>query len=83
MTRTGRGIAGTNEFEGAAGRMNSVVKLKASDVDSIPFQDASIDIWEKKYRLVSKDGRAVDQTMDDTYQRVARALADVEEESVR
>jgi ribonucleoside-diphosphate reductase alpha chain len=83
MTRTGRGIAGTNEFEGAAGRMNSVVKFKASDVDSIPFQDASIDIWEKKYRLVSKDGRAVDQTMDDTYQRVARALADVEEESVR
>jgi ribonucleoside-diphosphate reductase alpha chain len=83
MARIERGIAGINEFEGAVGHMNSVVKFKAGDVDSIPFQDASIDIWEKKYRLVSKDGRAVDQTMDDTYQRVARALADVEEESVR
>jgi ribonucleoside-diphosphate reductase alpha chain len=63
--------------------MNSVVKFKAGDVDGIPFQDASIDIWEKKYRLVSKDGQPVDQSMDDTYRRVARALADVEDESSR
>lgn len=63
--------------------MNSVVKFKAGDVDAIPFQDASIDIWEKKYRLVSKDGTPIDKTMDDTYRRVARALADVEHESVR
>ncbi len=75
--------AGVNEFEGAASRMNSVVKFKAGDVDAIPFQDASIDIWEKKYRLVSKDGTPIDKTMDDTYRRVARALADVEHESVR
>ena len=58
--------------------MNSVVKLVSKDVDSIPFQEASIDIWDKKYRLVSKTGEAVDRSMDDTYQRVARALADVE-----
>ncbi|MBM4216999.1 MAG: ribonucleoside-diphosphate reductase, adenosylcobalamin-dependent, partial [Gammaproteobacteria bacterium] len=58
--------------------MNSVVKLETKDVDSIPFQEASIDIWEKKYRLVSKSGEPVDRSMDDTYQRVARALADVE-----
>ena len=58
--------------------MNSVVKLEVKDVDSIPFQEASTDIWDKKYRLVSKSGEPVDKTMDDTYRRVARALADVE-----
>ncbi len=58
--------------------MNSVVKLETKDVDSIPFQEASIDIWDKKYRLVSKSGEPVDKSMDDTYQRVARARADVE-----
>ncbi|MFM2110912.1 MAG: adenosylcobalamin-dependent ribonucleoside-diphosphate reductase [Gammaproteobacteria bacterium] len=58
--------------------MNSVVKLEAKDVDGIPFQEASIDIWDKKYRLVAKSGEPIDKTMDDTYQRVARALADVE-----
>ena len=63
--------------------MNSVVKLVAKDVDSIPFQEASLDIWDKKYRLVSKSGQPIDQTMDETYQRVARALADVEAEPVR
>jgi ribonucleoside-diphosphate reductase alpha chain len=58
--------------------MNSVVKLEANDIDGIPFQEASMDIWDKKYRLVSKSGEPVDKTMDDTYARVARALADVE-----
>jgi len=45
----------------------------------VPFQPASLDIWDKKYRLKSKDGDNVDQTIEDTYERVARALADVEE----
>ena len=63
--------------------MNSVIKLATSDIDSIPFQEASLDIWEKKYRLVAKSGEAVDKTMDDTYVRVARALADVEPEAQR
>ncbi|HMN44622.1 MAG TPA: adenosylcobalamin-dependent ribonucleoside-diphosphate reductase [Povalibacter sp.] len=53
------------------------------DVNSIPFQEASLDIWEKKYRLTAKDGTPIDRTMDETYQRVARALADVEREEVR
>jgi ribonucleoside-diphosphate reductase alpha chain len=63
--------------------MNSVMKLVARDVDSIPFQEASLDIWDKKYRLSSKDGQALDGSMDDTYKRVARALADVEREDLR
>jgi len=45
----------------------------------ITFQDASLDIWDVKYRLKDKDGQAVDHNIDETYQRVARALSDVEE----
>ena len=63
--------------------MNSVVKIEHKDVAAIPFQEASLDIWDKKYRLSAKDGSPVDKTMDDTYKRVARALADVENEAVR
>ena len=51
--------------------------LKRGSVD-IALQPASWDIWDKKYRLKAKSGDAVDATIDDTYQRVAKALADVE-----
>lgn len=51
---------------------------EAHVVEEIPFQPASQDIWDKKYRLKAKDGTAVDQSMDDTYRRVAKALAEVE-----
>ncbi len=63
--------------------MNTVVKIESKDIDVIPFQEASLDIWDKKYRLTAKDGTPIDRTMDDTYKRVARALADVEREEVR
>jgi ribonucleoside-diphosphate reductase alpha chain len=67
--------------------MNSVVKPVVNpdprDANAIPFQEASLDIWDKKYRLVSKSGVPIDKTMDETYQRVARALADVEHPPVR
>jgi ribonucleoside-diphosphate reductase alpha chain len=58
--------------------ITTAIKLEPMDVNTIPFQEASLDIWDKKYRLTAKDGSAVDQSMDDTYRRVARALADVE-----
>ncbi len=44
----------------------------------IALQPASYDIWDKKYRLKTKQGKAVDTDIDHTYQRVARALADAE-----
>ncbi|WP_455209748.1 adenosylcobalamin-dependent ribonucleoside-diphosphate reductase [Kaarinaea lacus] len=47
-------------------------------VEDIPFQAASVDIWDKKYRLKRKDGVVIDETIDDTYRRVAKALAEVE-----
>jgi ribonucleoside-diphosphate reductase alpha chain len=45
---------------------------------AIPLQPASYDIWDKKYRLKAKSGKPVDGSVDETYQRVARALSDVE-----
>ncbi|AGM42668.1 adenosylcobalamin-dependent ribonucleoside-diphosphate reductase [Aeromonas hydrophila] len=41
----------------------------------IPLQDTSFEIWDSKYRLKSKDGVPIDGTIDETYQRVALALA--------
>ena len=59
----------------------SSVQVEAIGTDSkeIPFQAASLDIWDKKYRLKTKSGDIVDETIDDTYKRVARALSEVEE----
>ncbi|MEZ5542048.1 MAG: adenosylcobalamin-dependent ribonucleoside-diphosphate reductase [Pseudomonadota bacterium] len=60
--------------------MTTMAHLEAvpTGVTEIPLQPASQDIWEKKYCLKTKDGMPVDETIDATYQRVARALADVE-----
>ena len=44
----------------------------------IPLQPASQDIWDKKYRLKTKQGEPVDADMDATYRRVAVALSEVE-----
>ncbi len=63
--------------------MKSAVHLQAHSVAEITFQPASMDIWSTKYRLCAKDGTVIDSQIDDTYKRVARALADVEVESLR
>jgi len=58
----------------------STVRLEqlARGAVEIPLQPASWDIWDKKYRLKTKHGEPVDVTVDHTWQRVAKALADVE-----
>jgi ribonucleoside-diphosphate reductase alpha chain len=58
----------------------STVRLEAvkNDALRIALQPASQDIWDKKYRLTTKNGEPVDREIDDTYKRVARALADAE-----
>lgn len=59
--------------------MTSIALARSSSVDAeLPLQAASLDIWDGKYRLKSKDGRPLDADVDATRQRVARALADVE-----
>ena len=52
-----------------------------TDASSVELQPASIDIWDKKYRLKAKSGQVIDHTIDDTFKRVASALAAVEQTS--
>ncbi len=40
-------------------------------------------IWDMKYRLKGPDGAPVDRTIEDTWRRVARALASVEKDPAR
>ncbi|MDP6139692.1 MAG: adenosylcobalamin-dependent ribonucleoside-diphosphate reductase [Arenicellales bacterium] len=59
--------------------MKSAQSAQALSATDIVYQPASVDIWDKKYRLKTKSGDPLDQTIDDTYERVARALAEVEQ----
>ena len=54
------------------------LKTVPSITAGIEFQSASLDIWDKKYRLKKKDGEVIDQDIEGTYQRVAQALSAVE-----
>ncbi|HET7306785.1 MAG TPA: adenosylcobalamin-dependent ribonucleoside-diphosphate reductase [Gammaproteobacteria bacterium] len=63
--------------------MKTAMKSELTSVMEIPVQEASADIWDKKYRLKTKDGTILDETVDDTYKRVARALAEVEDPAKR
>jgi ribonucleoside-diphosphate reductase alpha chain len=67
--------------------MSTATKLKAvkasKKTPEIVFQEASLDIWDKKYRLKDKQNNPVDADIDATYARVAKALSDVEDESLR
>ena len=56
----------------------SVEKTCPVTIQEIPLQDASWDIWDKKYRLKDKHGNPVDQSLIDTFIRVAKATAAVE-----
>jgi ribonucleoside-diphosphate reductase alpha chain len=59
--------------------MLKAVKLSQETEKEVPLQSVSLDIWDKKYRLKTKQGECLDENIDDTYRRVARALADAEE----
>lgn len=58
--------------------MTATLKVVTQKEKQIAHQDASLDIWDSKYRLKSKAGELLDQDMDATFQRVAKALAEVE-----
>ena len=63
--------------------MKSALQIGETKASTVGFQEASIDIWDKKYRLKSKSNEVIDETMDDTYRRIAAALAEVEPEDQR
>jgi len=55
------------------------LKIVKEQVSTIDFQSASLDIWDKKYCLKKQDGSPVDTSIQDTYDRVATAISEVEE----
>ena len=63
--------------------MNTAFEITARNLTDIPFQEASRSIWDTKYRLKTRAGQPVDASILSTYERVARALADVEKPEVR
>ncbi|MFQ5356241.1 MAG: adenosylcobalamin-dependent ribonucleoside-diphosphate reductase [Mariprofundaceae bacterium] len=60
-----------------------VQEFKPFSGAQIEMQPASMDIWDKKYCLKDKQGNSVDHSIDDTYERVAKALAEIEEPGKR
>ena len=67
--------------------MSTAPKLKSvkstRKAPDIQMQDASLDIWDKKYRLKDKQEQPVDIDINATYERVAKALSDVEDKDKR
>ena len=56
------------------------VTLEPAMTEMLPISSR---IWDMKYRLKAADGTPVDGTIEDTWRRVARALASVEAEPAR
>jgi ribonucleoside-diphosphate reductase alpha chain len=57
---------------------NAADAAAATSSAAVPMQAASLDIWEKKYRLTAKNGEVIDGDIDATYRRVASRIASVE-----
>ena len=63
--------------------MNTAFEISPKILDDIPLQEASLNIWDTKYRLKTKSGAPVDADIHGTYERVAKALASVEKPEIR
>ncbi|EQD73914.1 ribonucleoside-diphosphate reductase, adenosylcobalamin-dependent, partial [mine drainage metagenome] len=51
-----------------------------SQLSEIPLQGLSQETWKSKYRLTDKNGTPIDGDLDATFRRVARAIAEVEQD---
>ncbi|MDX2158667.1 MAG: adenosylcobalamin-dependent ribonucleoside-diphosphate reductase [Hyphomicrobiaceae bacterium] len=57
--------------------------LQSCTSSKLALPSISEQIWDAKYRLKTADGTPVDQTIDDTWERVARAAAAMEAPGAR
>ena len=62
---------------------NTELNAIPTNVNEITLQLTSLDIWDNKYCLKTKQGIPLDKNIDETYQRVAKALAKVEDTKSR
>jgi ribonucleoside-diphosphate reductase alpha chain len=63
--------------------MNTALEISPTILAEIPLQEASLNIWDTKYRLKTKAGVPIDADIHGTYARVAQALAAVERPELR
>ena len=63
--------------------LKSASKKEKQDILNVDYQPASLDIWDKKYRLKDISGQPIDLNIEDTFKRVAKALAEVEHSNVQ
>jgi len=63
--------------------LKSASKKEKQDILNVDYQPASLDIWDKKYRLKDISGQPIDLNIEDTFKRVAKALAKVEHPSAQ
>ncbi len=56
---------------------------RVDETIDIPYQEASLDIWDKKYRLKDGRGNAIDEDMHGSFVRVAEAIASVEKNKAK
>ena len=63
--------------------MKSASKKENQDILHVDYQSASLDIWDKKYRLKDISGKFIDLNIEDTFKRVAKALAGVEHPDIQ
>jgi ribonucleoside-diphosphate reductase alpha chain len=52
---------------------------KLDGFSEVPLQATSLEIWQQKYCLRDSEGQPIDADIEANYERVARAIADVEE----
>jgi len=57
--------------------------MTAKEKKTVPFQAASLDIWDKKYRLKDRNKQNIDEDMEATYSRVSKTLVQLEEPKLR
>jgi ribonucleoside-diphosphate reductase alpha chain len=62
---------------------SGIKKTSSQQPKIIALQAASQDIWDSKYRLKDQKSNPIDKDIDGTYQRVAKAIADVEKPKLR
>ena len=63
--------------------MKSASQKEKQDIVNVDYQPASLDIWDKKYRLKDISGQPIDMKVEDTFKRVAKALAKVENSDIQ
>lgn len=63
--------------------MNMALDIAAARLTDIPLQEASLNIWDTKYRLKTKAGEPIDENIRETYRRIAKSLSAVEKTELR